>query len=261
MEPSELKVVVNLKENRVVIGVSAPGCDPYLSPGIVLEGGDFEARLKEVLIQQEYQVMAALEQWAESKRYPRYVKPTAEKSEKKGKAGKTQARGAAPVAPAQAVATEESPTRTPELPLLGGPSEPPAEPPQETPGDAPEEPETPTQEEGPQEASGHPSEEPETSVPPTAQEHQTNAQEGRVFRYLRPGQEATEESEAPTAQAERGGWVYHVKASGAGPFKTVHEALLAHGVSQQEIGLHKWWHRWDRLPKKLQDAIEKRKIS
>ena len=52
--------------------------------------------------------------------------------------------------------------------------------------------------------------------------------------------------------------VYYLK-DGSGPFQTVHQALLALGVTQQEIDKHKWWHRHDRLPKQHADAIEKRK--
>jgi len=253
MEPSELKVVINLKENRVVIGVSAPDCDPYLSRGITLEGGDFETRLKEILVHQEAETFAALSAWDERKRNPRYVKPKAAAAAK----GKAPVATTAQAAQPQAVA-EESLTRTPELPLLGsapekvvtgygagarfgydleksgsepepGPQEA-TERLQEPPGDAPEGPEAPTQEEGPQEPPAAP-EEPE--VAPTGQE--------------------------PGPAEARGGWVYYLKATGAGPFKTVHETLLAHGVSRAEIDAHKWWHRWDRLPKKYQDAIEKRK--
>lgn len=255
MEPSELKVVVNLKEDRVVIGVSAPDCDPYLSPGIVLEGGDFETRFRELMAHQQHQVEAALEQWAERKRNPRYVKPKAE-----ARVGAT-GRASQP----QAEATEESPSRTPELPLLGATGQQPGPSPQETetgtggPGPEPGPQEAP---EAPQEPLGDAPEEPDVPEAPTAQE--PSPQEA-------PDKEAPTEAEAPeveeappeaqAAKVERGGWTYYVKATGVGPFQTVHEALLAHGVSQQEIDSHKWWHRWDRLPKKLQDAIERRKVS
>ena len=45
-----------------------------------------------------------------------------------------------------------------------------------------------------------------------------------------------------------------------GPFATVHEALLAIGVPQAEIDAHKYWHRHDRLPQWLADAIEKKAV-
>lgn len=45
-----------------------------------------------------------------------------------------------------------------------------------------------------------------------------------------------------------------------GPFATVHEALLVIGVSQKEIDAHKYWHRHDRLPQWLANAIEKKAV-
>jgi len=253
MEPSELKVVLTLKENRALIGVIAPDCDPHLPPGLTLESEGLAERVQEALGHVGGVLRDAMALWDERKRNPRYVKPKAAAAAK-GKGPQPVATTAQATQP-RAVA-EESLTRTPELPLLEGRAEQAeaspqeaAERPQEPPGDAPEEPEAPTQEEGPQEPPAAP-EEPEVPVAPTGQE---------------PGpQEApAEEPVASTAQAparsDRGGWVYYV--SGAGPFHTVHAALLAHGVSQAEIDAHKWWHRWDRLPKKYQDAIEKRKAS
>ena len=59
----------------------------------------------------------------------------------------------------------------------------------------------------------------------------------------------------PPSQRQRGGWQCVIKADGPGPFDTVHEALRALGVSQEEIDNHKRWHRHDRLPKKF---IEKK---
>ena len=56
----------------------------------------------------------------------------------------------------------------------------------------------------------------------------------------------------------RGGWVYYLVSNCQGPFETVHEALRAYGVAQDEIDTHKFWHRHDRLPKKYEDAIERR---
>ena len=55
-----------------------------------------------------------------------------------------------------------------------------------------------------------------------------------------------------------GRWHYYV--GGQGPLLTVHEALRALGVPQKDIDAHLYWHRWDRLPQKHQDAIERREV-
>lgn len=64
-------------------------------------------------------------------------------------------------------------------------------------------------------------------------------------------------AEAPQSAPAARSAAYHLK-DGRGPFGTVHEALLAMGVSQAEIGKHKYWHRLDRLPKSFAEKIEKR---
>lgn len=75
-----------------------------------------------------------------------------------------------------------------------------------------------------------------------------------------PAQEATE---APMSRRprQREGWLYYIKKDSAGPFKTVHEVLLALGISQAEIDKHKYWHRHDRLTKELADQIDKRALA
>jgi len=57
-----------------------------------------------------------------------------------------------------------------------------------------------------------------------------------------------------TPAPKEGGWVYYIQGDGT-PFQTVHEALLAYGVPQAEIDAHKYWNRWDRLPKRLREVI------
>ena len=59
----ELKVVIVLKEDRVIVGVQAPDCDPVLSS---LEG-DLSAALQQVpaLVDQ------ANQQWDSNPRYPK----------------------------------------------------------------------------------------------------------------------------------------------------------------------------------------------
>ena len=63
---------------------------------------------------------------------------------------------------------------------------------------------------------------------------------------------------APAAAANGGSWRYYVGEQG--PFETVHAALLAHGVTQEEIDSHKYWHRHDRLPKGYADAIRRERL-
>jgi len=256
-QPSELKVVLTLKENRALICIQATDCDPYLLPGITLESEGLAERVEEALSCVGFALSDAL-----AEKYPRYVKPRAGKAataQAKGKAATAQAEPTAPVATETAQAdppATDSLSRTPELPLLGGST---SGQPAETAQEATERPQEveggPEPGQGPQEAPVSHQEPRTTTWTPGGAPPETSA--------------PAEEPEVPPtgqerpARVERGGWVYYVKASGVmpqtGPFDLVHQALLAHGVSRQVIDSHKWWHRWDRLPKKYQDAIEKRK--
>lgn len=69
-------------------------------------------------------------------------------------------------------------------------------------------------------------------------------------------------AEQPATSAATGGWVYYLKDTGKedldgnGPFYNVGDALTALGSPESERG--KYWHRWDRLPKKYQNQIDRR---
>lgn len=63
---------------------------------------------------------------------------------------------------------------------------------------------------------------------------------------------------ANPAEQRPGRWSYYV--AGDGPFNSVHEALRGLGVAQAEIDRHLYWHRWDRLPKRHQEAIDRREV-
>ena len=50
-------------------------------------------------------------------------------------------------------------------------------------------------------------------------------------------------------------WEYFLK-DGRGPFATTHDALDALGIPKDKRG--QYYHRWDRLPKELQEQLERR---
>ncbi|MCI0438612.1 MAG: PRTRC system protein C [Chloroflexi bacterium] len=50
-----------------------------------------------------------------------------------------------------------------------------------------------------------------------------------------------------------GKWLYYV--AGRGPYLSVEECLDAMGIPQKERG--KYWHRWDRLPRRYSERIER----
>ena len=50
-------------------------------------------------------------------------------------------------------------------------------------------------------------------------------------------------------------WEYFLK-DGRGPFGTTHDALDALGIPKDKRG--QYYHRWDRLPKELQEQLERR---
>ena len=50
-------------------------------------------------------------------------------------------------------------------------------------------------------------------------------------------------------------WEYFLK-DGRGPFATTHDALDALGIAKDKRG--QYYHRWDRLPKELQEQLERR---
>ncbi len=77
--------------------------------------------------------------------------------------------------------------------------------------------------------------------------------EGEGAIIATPAEEAQAQPQAAVPQARTKGGKAFVVAGVRHP--TVHAALLALGVPQQEIDAHKYWHRHDRLPKKHADAI------
>lgn len=76
-----------------------------------------------------------------------------------------------------------------------------------------------------------------------------------------PPTDAPAEQPAPATAA--GGWMYYLKDTGKeeldgnGPFYNVGDALTALGSPESERG--KYWVRWDRLPKKYQNQIDRRR--
>ena len=231
------KLVLDEQPEAVVIGVGKDGCDPkhYKVPDpdfgvVVIDTADERwavalARLPEFCEKAEAE-------WAVNPRNPEYKPPVKSPRASKG----------APLvdSPGEPSATAPTVTEPPaaELPLLDQKSE------EETtmttdqhPVDDPEEtPETPETPEGTPET---PESTPETPEIP-------------------PGAETPEAAQPSVATNGGGSWRYYVGEQG--PFETLHSALLAHGVSQGEIDSHKYWHRHDRLPKQLADAIRRERV-
>lgn len=240
------KLVLDEQPETVVIGVGKDGCDPktYKVPDpdfgvVVIDTADERwavalARLPEFCEKAEAE-------WAVNQRNPEYKPPG-----KSPRASKGTPVVDSPGEPAATAAPTVTEPPAEELPLLDQKSEeemtmttdqtPPVDPEEtpETTDGTPETPEsTPETPEAPQEAPETPEAPQETPEPPEA---------------------------AQPAVATNGGgsWRYYVGEQG--PFETLHSALLAHGVSQGEIDSHKYWHRHDRLPKPLADAIRRVRV-
>ena len=98
-------------------------------------------------------------------------------------------------------------------------------------------------------------EEPASEEPPEPIEPETSSNQ--------PEEKPAATTESAPATAAGGGWVYHLKDTGdpvkdkLGPFYNTADALTALGSPAEERG--RYWNRWDRLPKKYQNQIERSK--
>ena len=283
--PDKLKVVLDIEPNGVRVGIGAEGCDPIIRP---LEGD-----LAVALDQLPGWLEDAKEQWETSPRNPKHVKPRASRS-KTTKADSAEppadAAAAQPASPetsaqppADAATTEAVPAAAnhtaaaSELPLLGEGAPKDAE--LEDPPGAPEaelaaaERETRVAEAaaaepivggvtmfqcpkcvfqayseaalGEHDEHTHP--EGESASPEAADAPQAAAETTQ----------APEAAEAPAAPEPVGEGKYVIVATGK-THDTVHAALLDLGESQETIEGKQYWHRLDRLPKRLAEQIRKR---
>jgi hypothetical protein len=273
LENVNVKVVLDVHKDGVRVGIGAEGCDPIITPIT----GELAGALDEV----PQLVADAQARWGEAPRNPKYTKPRASRAKAKAAdadaqppadAGaeqpKPQPDSAEP--PADAATTEAVPA-TPDntggasaeaLPLLG------EDPPGKTEAELAA---------AEQEATADAAKVTETIAAPTGvagvnpplacgfgecgfEAFSQDALDDHISHAHAPETPEAPETPAEPVQAAQaaptsGGWVYVVKGVS---HPTVHEALRAVGETQAEIDGHKFWHRHDRLPKRLQDAIEKR---
>ena len=220
------KLVLDEQPETVVIGVGKDGCDPkhYKVPddfGVVIDTAD-ERWAVALARLPEFCEQAEIE-WREHPRNPEYKPPA-----KSPRASKGAAVVDSPGEPSATAPPVE------ELPLLNQNSE----------------------EEMTMATDQDPVDDQTAETPEgTPETRETTSETAET------PQETTEPPEVaqPSAAANGGGaWRYYVGEEG--PFETVHAALLAHGISQGEIDSHKYWHRHDRLPKDLADAIRRERV-
>lgn len=229
--PGDLKVAVDFRDSDHTISLCA-----------VEEGFDMHSEvlrdldLPQVLERIPAFVEEARAKWATEPNFPTYKKPRASR--------KTAGKAAAPEKPADPPAADGAPGGTLEesksttttvtagdLPLLAAEST---------------DPEPKLPEEG----------ETMTTTQPEAETPDTQDGNGAETPAAQNGNGA----EAPAAQNGGGGgkWVYKVLLDGKEhSFEHPHAALLALGVTQEDIDKHKYWHRHDRLPKNYQEQIQK----
>jgi hypothetical protein len=285
--PENVKVVLDVHKDGVRVGIGAEGCDPIITPIT----GELAGALDEV----PQLVADAQARWGEAPRNPKYTKPKAPRGKAKAKADAAAAPeqpkpqpSAEP--PADAATTEAVPA-TPDntggasaeaLPLLG--EDPPGVPEaelavaeQEATADAAKVTETiaaPTvagvnppltchfdecgfeafSQEAVDDHISHahgPTDQPEVGRGGVTEETAVNGPPEAPEAPETPA----EPVQAAQAAPKSGAWVYIVKGVS---HSTVHDALRALGETQEEIDKHQYWHRHDRLPKRLADAIEKR---
>ena len=255
------KLVLDEQPDTVVIGVGKDRCDPKTFKVLNVDNGEegclwapeASVRWAKAMANLPHFIRVAEDEWEINPLNPAYKAPT------KARTTKTPAAPAA-VAPDAATEEEEPPhgvarlhpveeQSAEELPLLNQGEEeitmttetnpvPGADPEQEEPQGAPEAPTDDTQ----------PPVDPQQAPSATVAQDAAEAPDGAP--PATDGQGST-----------RGSWRYYVRDGEAEvSFDTVYAALLAHGVSQEDIESHKYWHRYDRLPKKYTDEIRRARV-
>ncbi|MDP2727864.1 MAG: hypothetical protein Q8P59_10015 [Dehalococcoidia bacterium] len=109
----DYKLMVQAKDNRAMVAIQRPGCDPFLKL-VTLTGEDDQARLRDLGEGLCALAREAEEQWATAPKYPAYTppkveapaQPAAAKTEAKPKGAKLP-REKAPVAPAEPALTQQ----------------------------------------------------------------------------------------------------------------------------------------------------------
>jgi hypothetical protein len=255
---SKTKLVIEEREDGVLIGVSREGVDPFVKK--------MDLTLPQMLDQMPFVkgiVGFAEEQWAVAPKNPPYVKPEAPKTEPKKEPKKPREKKLAPgvLTPGQSAMPVDIPNRvSTELPaLMKDDSEDVA----------------PASEEAtkPPEKKVEPSEqlptkvEPEPSTPVdnpvtlatggTLHDAKTLLDNAGIFEPVEQASTATVGPPAPETESKRvrvsaDNFQYRLK-DGSGPFATIQEALDAINFDKVNRPLH---NRYDRLSKKLQEEIK-----
>ena len=239
------------KGGEVMLTVAEDDCDPAYE---VLSGLDLPQTLEKI---PDF-VQAARTKWETEPRYAKHAKPRAPRAKKAEATAAPAEEAASPAAPVASpaeetaapphdrpeddpvhgnlaeaeayvykVPAEAQPVDSGELPLLGQPSESGAWP------------------------GGYEGEAPAVSAESPDQEGVAQAVEASAEAPPAPA------AEVPAPSSNGGKGKYTVVGLGTTQYDSVHDALLALGVTQEDIDNHKYWHRLDRLPKKHQDRIEK----
>lgn len=221
-----LKLVIDVSdtEQKVTVQGIEDGCDPKVQIYRDLDLPQALERVPPLVIQWQ-------EGWAEQPRNPDYKKPRAPRK---------------PAATTQA-APDPAPevTTTADLPLLADSPE--------TPAETQEEKEPEMSSEKPEEQSG-----PEPGQLPHLQmEREPDENGAPASPEPEPVPEPEPEPEPAPTPAVTSSNVGKYTVDGKGSFETVHDALRAMGVTDEDIGNHKYWHRVDRLPKAHAERISK----